>query len=394
MTVKLISEYSVTESLKKQVIEWRRHFHRYPELSFQEHRTSQFVEDTLRSFGSFIITRPTPTSVVARLIGKEEGKVVAIRADMDALPIEEENTFAFASVHKGVMHACGHDGHTAILLGVASVLSQLGDEFKGEIRLIFQHAEELLPGGAQELVKEGAMEGVDYVIGTHLNSGLPIGEIGVLAGPMMASPDTFNISIKGKGGHAAAPHEAVDAIVVGAQIVTNLQTIVSRTTNPIDKLVVSVTQFHGGTTHNVLPDKVELNGTVRSFDAALREKVPAQIDRIAKGLTEAYGAEYTFTYEKGYHPVINSEEITRLIEETAIEEYGEERVKTLSPKMGGEDFSAYLQETEGAFFNIGARNEEQGIVYPHHHPKFTVDEDALEIGVKMFLRITEKLLAR
>ncbi len=383
----------LAEETKEQVIAWRRHLHQNPELSFHEEKTSQFIYDTLQSFGNLEITRPTKTSVVARLIGAEPGKTLAIRADMDALPIQEENTFEFASQNPGVMHACGHDGHTAMLLGTAKILSSLKDQIKGEVRFLFQHAEELFPGGAEEMVEAGVMDGVDLVIGTHLWSPIEKGKVGVVYGSMMASPDTFWITVNGKGGHAALPHQTIDSIAVAAQVVTNLQHIVSRNTDPLDSLVISVTQFVAGTTHNVIPGSVKLWGTVRSFDRTLRESIPAKMERVVKGITEAHEATYDFKYEFGYRPVINDNEVTAVIEETVREVFGEEALDMMRPNMGGEDFSAFMEKAPGCYFYVGAGNEEQGITYPHHHERFTIDEDALEIGVKTFLHATFKFLA-
>lgn len=383
----------LVQTVKDEVIAWRRHFHQNPELSFHEQKTAQFIYETLESFGNLELSRPTQNSVMARLIGSQPGKVLAIRADIDALPIQEENDFEFASKNPGVMHACGHDGHTAMLLGTAKILSGMKDQIKGEIRFIFQHAEELFPGGAEELVQAGVMDGVDFVIGTHLWSPLEYGKVGVVYGPMMAAPDTFYITIKGKGGHAALPHQTIDSIAVGAQVVTNLQHIVSRNTDPLDNLVISVSQFVGGTTHNVIPGTVEICGTVRTFDQKLRESAPGLMERVVKGITEAHGASYEFKYDCGYRPVVNDEAVTRVIEETVLEIFGEEALDMMRPNMGGEDFSAYQQKAPGTFFYVGAGNKEKGIVYPHHHARFTIDEDALEIGVKMFVHAAFKLLA-
>lgn len=391
--MKLESLLGMVDEVKADVVKWRRHLHQHPELSFYEEQTAQFVYEMLESFGELELSRPTKTSVVARLIGAQPGKVLAIRADMDALPITEENEFEFASKNPGVMHACGHDGHTAMLLGTAKILTGMKAQIRGEVRFLFQHAEELFPGGAQEMVDAGVMEGVDAVIGTHLWSTMEVGKVGVLAGPMMASPDMFQIFIQGKGGHAALPHQTIDSIAIGAQVVTNLQHIVSRNTDPLEKLVVSVTKFIGGTTHNVIPGTVEIMGTVRSFDAGLREEVPKLIERVVKGVTEAHGASYTFHYSPGYRPVINDADVTSVIEETVREVLGEEALFDMQPNMGGEDFSALQQAAPGSFFFVGAGNEEKGIVYPHHHPRFTIDEDALETGVKLFVNAAFKILS-
>ncbi|MDM5340734.1 M20 family metallopeptidase [Fictibacillus enclensis] len=392
--MKVLPAVKESRELKDQVIEWRRHLHRNPELSFHEEQTSQFIYETLESFGNLELSRPTKNSVMAKLTGSEKGRVLAIRADIDALPITEENDVDFISQNSGVMHACGHDGHTSMLLGAAKILSQKKDQMKGEIRFIFQHAEEVFPGGAEEMVQAGVMDGVDAVIGTHLWSPLEVGKIGIVYGPMMAAPDTFFLTVTGKGGHAALPHQTIDSIAVASQVVTNLQHIVSRNIDPLGQLVISVTKFTGGTTHNVIPGSVELCGTVRSFDPEIRDQAPLLMERVIKGITEAHGAAYEFKYEKGYRAVINEDNVTRLLQETAEELYGGESVEQMKPTMVGEDFSAFLQQTDGCFFFTGARNEEKGITYPHHHACFTIDEDALERGVAMFVRTAEKMLGK
>ncbi|MED1722153.1 M20 family metallopeptidase [Brevibacillus parabrevis] len=392
MTATVTDLNQAAGAVKEQVIAWRRYLHEHPELSFQEEKTAQFVYETLVSFGNLEVSRPTKNSVMARLIGSEPGKVLAMRADMDALPITEENSFEFVSKNPGVMHACGHDGHTSMLLGTAKILSSMKEQIKGEVRFLFQHAEEVFPGGAEEMVQAGVMDGVDIVIGTHLWATMEFGTVGICPGPMMAAPDTFWITVVGKGGHAALPHETIDSIAVAAQVVTNLQHIVSRNADPLDNLVLSVTQFVGGTTHNVIPGSVEICGTVRSFDQTLRESIPGLMERVIKGITEAHGASYQFKYEFGYRPVINDAEVTRLMEEVVVEALGEEWVEHMRPTMGGEDFSAFQQKAPGCFFYVAAGNKEKGITYPHHHPRFTIDEDALEIGVKMFLNAARKIV--
>ncbi|MFJ9498499.1 M20 family metallopeptidase [Brevibacillus centrosporus] len=380
------------EQVKQQVIEWRRYLHQHPELSFHEEKTAQFIYDILSTFDNLELSRPTKNSVMARLIGSQPGKVLAMRADIDALAITEENTFDFISTNPGVMHACGHDGHTSMLLGTAKILSGMKDKIKGEVRFFFQHAEEIYPGGAEEMVQAGVMDGVDLVIGTHLWSTMEYGTIGICPGPMMAAPDTFWINVYGKGGHAALPHQTIDSIAIASQVVTNLQHIVSRTTDPLDNLVLSVTKFVGGTTHNVIPGAVEICGTVRSFDKELRETVPKLMERVIKGITEAHGATYEFTYEFGYRPVINDAEVTQLMEDVVVEALGAEWVDHMRPTMGGEDFSAFQQKAPGCFFYVGAGNKEKGITYPHHHPRFTIDEDALAVGVKMFVHAARKIV--
>jgi amidohydrolase len=380
----------VSPELERQAIAWRRRLHAHPELSFQEVETSNFVEETLRSFGGLELERPVPTSVVATLRGGRPGRVLALRADIDALPIQEENELEFASTRPGVMHACGHDGHTAMLLGAARALCARRDELAGEIRFLFQHAEEKPPGGARQLVDAGVMDGVDLVLGAHLASMKDVGRIGCPVGAMAAAADSFSAEIRGRGGHAAAPHKALDPIAVAAQVVTNLQHLVSRTVDPIGSAVVSVTRFHAGTADNVIPESVELGGTVRSFDETVRAELREGLDRVFRGVTEAHGAAYALDYEQGYAPVINDESAAAAVLAAARAELGDDAVMETEPIMGGEDFSAYLERAPGAFFWVGAGHD--GAI-PHHHPRFTIDEAALRSGIAVFVRAALDYLA-
>ncbi|HKI59287.1 MAG TPA: amidohydrolase [Trueperaceae bacterium] len=375
----------------EEVVAWRRHLHSHPELSFQEHETAAFVEARLKEFGGFEIARPTATSVVARLHGRSPGPTVALRADMDALPIEEESGEPFASERPGVMHACGHDGHTAILLGVARILSRHPELVRGELRFLFQHAEELFPGGAQELVDQGVLDGADAVLGLHLQSPEESGMLLLRGGPMMAAPDSFDIKIVGKGGHAAMPETSVDPIAIGAQVVSSLQQLVSRTVAPLEPLVLSVTQFHAGTAYNIIPESATLAGTVRSFDPELRSRMPELMEQVIKGVTEAHGAGYAFDYHFGYRSLVNDEAVTETLRAAFVGTFGEERVATSTRHMGGEDFSAYLAAKPGTFFYLGARPPGVESAYPHHHPKFAIDEAALETGVAAFLTAVEAM---
>ncbi len=386
MTLPQDKLHTAVADVMNKVIAWRRHLHAHPELSFLEYNTAQFVYDALRPLPGLEVSRPTRTSVLAKLVGKKPGKTIALRADMDALPIQEEHDFDFVSQAPGVMHACGHDGHTAILLGVAMVLSELTDDLTGEVRLIFQHAEELYPGGAEELVRAGVMEGVDVVLGAHLWAPLPVGLVAVTPGPLLAAPDTFHITIRGSGGHAAEPQKTVDPIAVGAQVVVNLQHICSRYKDPFLPGVVSVTQFVAGTADNVIPETSLLAGTVRTFDRELREQIPEQMKRIVQGVCAAHGATMEWEYQLGYRAVVNNEAVTDRLRAILLREFGESGVTVAKPTMGGEDFSAYLAKVPGSFFLIGAGNTAAGIVHPHHHPRFTVDEAALAIGVRAYVR--------
>ncbi len=360
------------------IVAWRRHLHAHPELSFEEHETARFVEERLREFGSLELSRPTPTSVVARL-RCGEGPTLALRADMDALPIEEETGLDFASTRPGVMHACGHDGHTAVLLGVARTLVERRDELAGEVRFLFQHAEELPPGGARELVAAGALDGVDAVVGCHLFALLEAGTVGVPEGPFMAAPDTFALTVRGRGGHAAMPHTSVDPIATAAQIVSGLQHVVSRETSPIERAVVSVTKIHGGTADNVIPETVELGGTVRTFTRGVQDATRAAIERIATGIAEAHGCTAELRYEEGYLAVSNDPEVAALVRRNV----EPDRLREVEPVMGGEDFSAYQQVVPGCFFVVGAGGPDR---FPHHHPRFTIDEQALPVAHDVFVR--------
>lgn len=392
MTQTNVRDFSVlaarTDAVRETVITWRRRLHMDPELSFHETRTAQFVADTLGQIGGFEVSRPTPTSVVGRLRGRANPghrAAIALRADMDALPITERNTHDFVSKNPGVMHACGHDGHTSMLLGAAKVLASMTAEFSGEVRFVFQHAEELYPGGAEQLVQAGVMDGVDAVVGAHLWLPLECGKVGVKAGPLMAAPDTFDVTILGSGGHAAAPHQTVDPIVVAAEVIVNLQHIVSRNVDPLGQAVVSVTQITGGSTYNVIPGSVQMLGTVRTFEEDLRLQIPELMERIIAGVTAAHGAQYRFEFQRSYRPVINDASVAEHMRRAVKMAVGEDALTDAIPTMGGEDFSAYQQRAPGCFFFVGARNEERGIVQPHHHERFDLDERALDLGTRVFV---------
>ena len=368
-----------------EAVAWRRYLHANPELSFREHETSRFVHETLASFGGLDLERPTDTSVVARLRGDYPGRTLALRADMDALPITEQSGVEFASRTDGVMHACGHDGHTAALLAVARTLVDRRAELAGEVRFIFQHAEELPPGGAVELVAAGVLDGVDAVIGAHLMSTLGVGKIGVRDGPCTAAADVFSAKIVGRGGHGGFPHEAVDSIAIAAQAITNLQHIVSRNTPPLDSVVISVTRISAGTTDNIIPETVELGGTVRTYREELREQTRAAIERILGGVTAAHAAGYELDYTLGYDPVVNDPDVAAVVREAA----GDDRVVELDPLMAGDDFSAYLRGAPGCFFFVGAGGEGS---FPHHHPRFTIDEAALPVLTETTTRAALRFL--
>ncbi|PAE06666.1 peptidase M20 [Terribacillus saccharophilus] len=376
-----------------EVVEWRRYLHQHPELSFQETETARFIADKLRSFGyEDIQTNIGGYGIVAALTGKTAGPTIALRADFDALPIEDEKETAYRSKTPGVMHACGHDGHTAALLGTAKALIKHKDSLKGKVVFLFQPAEEVPPGGAKAMIEDGALDGVDYVYGAHLNSAAPIGKIGVGEGFKMAAVDKFAITIQGKGGHGAAPHEAVDPIVIGSDIVSALQKIVSRRVNPLESAVVTLGVFQSGQAFNVIPDTARLEGTVRTFNADIRQQVRKQIESIVGGIATGFGATYSIDYLHGYPALYNHPEETALLQRLFSEEFGEDQVIPLETGMGAEDFAYYLQEKPGSFFKVGSSNEDTSTHYPHHHPKFDIDEQALLITEKAFTKIVFSLL--
>jgi amidohydrolase len=389
---KIVDIQKIVEAVQEEVIEWRRHIHENPELSFQEVETSKYVNEKLQSFGNIEVSRVTATSVMGRLVGNQPGKILGLRADMDALPILEETGLPFASKNNGVMHACGHDGHTSMLLGAAKVLSQLKDEIKGEIRFFFQHAEELFPGGAGEMVKAGVADAIDGVIGLHLGSQGPLGKFSVCYGHTTAACDDFDLVIQGRGGHGSAPFESVDPIAIGVQLVNGINQIISRKVDAGQRAVISVTQFHGGTANNIIPDRVTIGGTVRMFDPEIRKQIPIWIEKLTKGLTEAHDATYQLDYHFGYSPVINEEKITSLVEETIVETFGESNRVLSQAIMGSEDFSAFSEAAPGCFVFLGAGSENLEENFPHHHPKFDVKEEAFILGVNYYVRTALKFL--
>ncbi|WP_431308971.1 M20 family metallopeptidase [Halalkalibacter lacteus] len=370
------------EELYPEMVELRRMLHARPELSFQEEQTPTMIADYLERLGVDVVRGVGGRGVVGYIKGGKPGKTVALRADFDALPIQEETGLPFASKTAGVMHACGHDGHTATLLVLAKVLMERRDQLAGTVVLIHQFAEELAPGGAIEMIRNGCLKGVDAIYGTHLWSTMPLGQIGYRQGPIMAAADRFELVIRGRGGHGASPHETVDSIAVAASVVSQLQHIVSRNIDPLKSAVVSIGSFHAGGAFNVIADSATIVGTVRTFDSAVQDFIAERIEQITKGICEAMGAEYSFKYKKGYPAVVNDPIETEHFAQVAKSIQEESLVHEMEPVMGGEDFSYYLQHVPGTFFFTGAGNVEKGIVYPHHHPKFDFDEGAMLIAAK------------
>jgi amidohydrolase len=364
------------------VVAWRRHLHRHPEVSFKEHETSAWVAERLDEFG-LSAERPTETSVLARLRTGRPGPTVALRADIDALPIHEESGVEFASERPGAMHACGHDGHTAMLLGAAAQLAG-ADPPGGEVRFVFQHAEELAPGGARDMVAAGVMEGVDFIYGCHLWTPLDYGKVAAVPGPFMAAADFYTLTISGRGGHAGLPHTAVDTIACAAELVGSLQHIVSRRLDPLAPAVVTVGSLHAGDAPNVIPGEAVLTGTTRSFDPEVRERFPELLDEIARGVCAAHGDTHQLDYRFGYAPVVNDARATALVCEVIESEH----LVDLDPIMGGDDFSALAAEASASCYAfIGAGGE-----FPHHHPRFAIDERALAIGTRLHAQVALRAL--
>ena len=361
------------------MVEMRRYFHENPEPSSEEYNTSAKIKSELDKMGIPYISI-AGTGVIGTITGANPGKTVALRADMDALQVNECTGLPFASKKEGLMHACGHDGHIASLLGAAKILNEIKDEIHGTIKLFFQPAEETAQG-AKKMIEEGALEGVDGVFGIHLWADIELGKISVEAGPRMASTDLFRIKVTGKGGHGSLPHQGVDAVVVGSAIVMNLQSIVSREISPLEPAVVSVGQIKSGSRFNVIAPDAFMDGTTRAFSAEVRGKFHSMIDRIAKNTAEAYRATAVTEYEYLVPVTINDERCSAIAEEAVRETFGEEALTKFPKITGSEDFSYFSNEREGVLCFVGTGTENY---YPHHHPKFTVDERALPISASMY----------
>jgi amidohydrolase len=387
----MVSLVESAHSLEDQIIAWRRDFHAHPELSFQEYRTAGVVANALRDMGLEVMTGVGKTGVVATL---GEGKpVIGIRADMDALPIPEANEVEYISQNPGVMHACGHDAHTAILLGVARMLSQMPDRPEGEIRFFFQPCEESEDSegksGATRMMEDGALEGLDRVIALHVASDLPAGKVIINEEYITASVDNFSATIKGKGAHGAHPHRGIDPIFVSAQVINALHGIVSRRINPIHPAVVTIGTIHGGTTENVIPNEVKISGTIRSYDDATRQQLWKEVET-ALGVARAYGGDYEFSLHKGCPSVYNDPAVASVIRQTARDLFGEDSLLENPPGMGGEDFSYMTRKAPGAMFLLGAKRDE--VDRPHHNALFDLNESAFKIGAAVLAETAVRLL--
>jgi amidohydrolase len=366
-------------------IEVRHHLHAHPELSYKEFETSKFVQNKLNEFGIGYEIKAT-TGVIGLIKGKNpEKRIVALRADMDALPIKEENNLPYKSVNEGVMHACGHDVHTTCLMGAARILNELKNEWEGTVKLIFQPGEEKNPGGASLLIKEGVLEDPrpSAIFGLHVHPGLQVGKMSFRGGKVMASADELYITIKGKGGHAASPHLCIDPILIASHLIISLQQIVSRHNNPHNPTVLSITAFKGGTTTNVIPDEVKLKGTFRAMNEEWRFKAHDLIRKMCTDLVSSMGGKVELLIDVGYPSVYNNEALNDLAMQKAADFIGKENVEETEKRMGAEDFGYYSQLIPGCFFRLGVMNKEKGITSGVHTPTFNIDESAIETGIGM-----------
>ena len=393
----MLKEFKKTaEEINDQVLALRRHFHRNPEISWKEVDTTAKVAEVLRDMGCENIRTGyggTPCGVTAEITGQSEGPCVALRADMDALPLEEENDLPYRSERKGAMHACGHDSHTAMLLGAAMVLSRFRNRLKGKVRLIFQPAEEHgLESGADYMIREGVLEGVGVIGGLHVWSPMETGKIAYRVGPVMASCDAWEAVITGKGGHGSAPHRAIDPTIPAAHVISSLQSIVGREVDPLDTAVVSTGKMEAGSAFNIIPERVSLLGTTRSFTPEVQDRLERSIGRLIERVSEAFQCRADYKYTRYVPSTINDEKATLLLKELGESLLGSENVEESPLIMGSEDFSYFQRQVPGTFFFLGIGNSAKGTDMPHHSPKFNVDEDVLVTGVTLLSSFAWKWL--
>ncbi|MBP1947321.1 M20 family metallopeptidase [Virgibacillus litoralis] len=372
------------DALYPEMVEIRRYLHQYPELSFHETKTAQYIADFYEKLGIPYQTNVGGNGVIATLKGDKPGKTVALRADFDALPIQDEKDVPYKSKVDGVMHACGHDGHTATLLMLAKTMTSFQEDLPGTIVFLHQHAEEYAPGGAKPIVESGAIDHVDAVFGTHLWATTPFGVLQTTKDVFMAGTDRFTITIHGQGGHGAYPHETKDAIVIGSQLITQLQQIVSRRLDPLETAVLTIGVFEAGTTFNVIADKAKIVGTVRFLNTAVQEQVIEEMEKVIKGVCVSSDASYSFDYVKGYPPLVNHAEEAELVLNASEKIKEIHTAEEVLPVMGGEDFAYYTMKKPGAYFFTGAQKE--GNEFPHHHPKFDIEERALPVAAKTLIQ--------
>ena len=378
----MINVRELSEKYKNEIINLRREFHKNPEISWKEFDTAERIEEELKKIG-IDTERIVDTGVVGLIKGRGEGKVVALRADTDALPILEANDVVYRSKNDGIMHACGHDGHMAMLLGAAKVLWELRDSFTGTVKLIFQPAEEAIEG-ARKMLEEKILDGVDSILAIHIWPEIPSGKVSLEAGPRFAAGDRFRVIVKGKGSHGAIPHKGIDAIVASSAIVMNLQTIVSREIDPKEAAIISIGKIQGGGTFNVICDRVIIEGTTRSFNIQIQDRFPLLMERIIKNTASAFNAQVDFEYIKGALPCINDPIISNIAHKSITKLYGEEIVVPFDKTTATEDFSYFLHKVPGIIAFLGTVNKEKNIIFPLHHKKFNIDEDILPIGTSLY----------
>ena len=376
-----------------EVVALRRSIHQHPEQGFKEHQTAALIRSKLKAWG--VEHKPLAgTGTVALVRGAKPGPTMLVRADIDALPLLELNKVPYASKNKGVMHACGHDGHAAMAMVAAKLLQRRRASLRGNVKFMFQPAEEG-PGGAKPMIEAGLLEGprVDAAFAIHMWNELPTGKIGVRPGPVMASADEFRMTVTGRGGHGAAPHQTIDPVSIAAQVITACQQIVSRKVDPTKSAVVTFGQIHGGTRHNIIPDRVEMSGTVRAFEEGVRKQLAREIPKVARGVAASLGARLEFDYHFGYPPTVNDPGMTSLVRDTVRETLGAGAAVEQDVTMGAEDMSLVLKEVPGCYFFLGSMNRKKGLVHPHHSARFDFDEAALPSGVELWLRLAERFLA-
>jgi amidohydrolase len=382
------------KALQPQLVEWRRYFHQHPEPALKEFNTAKRVEEILREFG--LPTKMMAGGVAVRgfLQGSKPGKTFALRADIDALPMQEETEVPYKSQNAGVMHACGHDAHTSMLLGAAKILAERKKDLTGNLVFLFQPAEET-GEGAKKMVDEGVLEGVEGIFAIHVLSTLAAGSLWYKPGPILAAGDFFDVKITGKGGHGGLPHLAVDPITIAANAISALQTIVSREIDPLESAVISVCKMEAGKAYNIIPDWASFGGTIRSHSPELREYLPKRVKEILDGVTTAMRGHYELNLMQRFPVTINDEEMTRFVVKVAKDLLGEDKVSQMKAMMGSEDFSYFLQKIPGTFVFLGVENKEKEITYPQHHPKYNLDEDVLPIGVTLNVAVAlEYLLSK
>jgi len=379
------------------LVKLRRELHQYPEIAYTEYKTSEIIVKELKKLGLKFKKGVAKTGVIGLLSENMKGKTVALRADIDALPLTEMTNLSFKSRNPGKMHACGHDVHISCVIGAAKILKRLKEKLPGKVKFIFQPSEEVPPGGAYPMIKAGVLKSpeVNGIFGLHCDSNIPVGKIGVKNGPMMAQADGFDITIMGKGGHGARPQDGIDAIVVASAVIQALQTIPSRRINPLKPVVISVGIVEGGTARNIICDKVVLKGTARTLEKSITKKIPKLLGEIISGITKGYGADFELKYYDGYPVLVNDPVMTDLVRDSVTKLFGKEALFEIKePMMGGEDFAYFLNKVPGSFLRLGIRNEKIGAVYPWHHPKWKVDEKAINIGSALLAHVAFDFLSR